>query len=216
MADGPVIQRASERALARGIGLPRVLAMVRAFRSANNAHAARADGLREPDRALRHRALRCRRGRRRRRRRARRRLSARRMRSLRREAEGRAASIRSSCSRRPRPMRASRRSAASRAATSTTCRSRASPVPAHLDTAAVAQMVPRIKAHVKLPVGVGFGIRDAAIGASRGARGRRGGHRLALVQLLRRHSRATRWSPRRAAFIAEIRAALDPIEGEAR
>ena len=31
----------------------------------------------------------------------------------------------------------------------------------HLDTAAVADMVPRIKAHVNVPVGVGFGIRDA-------------------------------------------------------
>jgi len=32
MADGPVIQRAGERALARGIGMPQVLGMVRAFR----------------------------------------------------------------------------------------------------------------------------------------------------------------------------------------
>ena len=32
----------------------------------------------------------------------------------------------------------------------------------HLDTAAVARMVPRIRAHVRVPVGVGFGIRDAA------------------------------------------------------
>jgi tryptophan synthase alpha chain len=32
MADGPVIQRASERALAKGVGMPRVLEMVRAFR----------------------------------------------------------------------------------------------------------------------------------------------------------------------------------------
>jgi tryptophan synthase alpha chain len=32
----------------------------------------------------------------------------------------------------------------------------------HLDTAAVAEMLPRIRAHVKVPVGVGFGIRDAA------------------------------------------------------
>lgn len=32
----------------------------------------------------------------------------------------------------------------------------------HLDTEAVARAVPRIKQHVKVPVGVGFGIRDAA------------------------------------------------------
>ncbi len=32
----------------------------------------------------------------------------------------------------------------------------------HLDTAAVAAVLPRIRAHVKVPVGVGFGIRDAA------------------------------------------------------
>ena len=35
MADGPVIQKASERALSRGIGLPQVLAAVRAFRASN-------------------------------------------------------------------------------------------------------------------------------------------------------------------------------------
>jgi len=33
MADGPVIQRSSERALAKGVGLDKVLAMVRAFRA---------------------------------------------------------------------------------------------------------------------------------------------------------------------------------------
>jgi tryptophan synthase alpha chain len=32
----------------------------------------------------------------------------------------------------------------------------------HLDTAAVEQMLPRIRRHVRIPVGVGFGIRDAA------------------------------------------------------
>jgi tryptophan synthase alpha chain len=32
----------------------------------------------------------------------------------------------------------------------------------HLDTAAVEQMLPRIREHVRVPVGVGFGIRDAA------------------------------------------------------
>lgn len=36
MADGPVIQKASERALSRGIGLPQVLAMVRDFRRDNS------------------------------------------------------------------------------------------------------------------------------------------------------------------------------------
>ena len=32
----------------------------------------------------------------------------------------------------------------------------------HLDTDAVERMLPRIRAHVRVPVGVGFGIRDAA------------------------------------------------------
>ena len=31
----------------------------------------------------------------------------------------------------------------------------------HLDTAAVEEALPRIRKHVKIPVGVGFGIRDA-------------------------------------------------------
>jgi tryptophan synthase alpha chain len=37
MADGPVIQRASDRALRHGVGLDRVLAFVREFRAANQA-----------------------------------------------------------------------------------------------------------------------------------------------------------------------------------
>ena len=32
----------------------------------------------------------------------------------------------------------------------------------HLDVSSVADAVPRIRRHVKVPVGVGFGIRDAA------------------------------------------------------
>ena len=55
MADGPVIQKASERALAKGIGMAQVLAIVRGFRARNADHAGGADGLRQPDRALRHR-----------------------------------------------------------------------------------------------------------------------------------------------------------------
>ena len=38
-----------------------------------------------------------------------------------------------------------------------------------LDTAAVAQAIPRIRAHVSVPVGVGFGIRDAATAKAVGA-----------------------------------------------
>lgn len=38
----------------------------------------------------------------------------------------------------------------------------------HLDTAAVEEALPRIRKHVKIPVGVGFGIRDAATARSIG------------------------------------------------
>ncbi len=78
----------------------------------------------------------------------------------------------------------------------------------HLDVAAVAMAIPRIKAHVKVPVGVGFGIRDGqtaravadvcdavVIGA-------------ALVQRLEACSRDTVVAAA-AEFIATIRKALD-------
>ena len=78
----------------------------------------------------------------------------------------------------------------------------------HLDTASVAAMLPRIRAHVKLPVAVGFGIRDAATAcavaevADAVVIGSR------LVQLLEAEPRD---NVVRAAgeFIAGIRAALD-------
>ena len=54
------------------------------------------------------------------------------------------------------------------AATSTTCRSGVTGA-GHLDTGAVADMVPRIRRHVSVPVGVGFGIRDAATAKAVGA-----------------------------------------------
>ena len=47
------------------------------------------------------------------------------------------------------------------------------PAPGHR---AVEQALPRIRAHVKIPVGVGFGIRDAPPPGDRQG-GRRGGHR---------------------------------------
>ena len=78
----------------------------------------------------------------------------------------------------------------------------------HLDTAAVAQMVPRIRAHVSVPVGVGFGIRDAVTARAVaqvsdavviGSR---------LIQILESETRHNVASAGRA-FMAEIRAALD-------
>ena len=78
----------------------------------------------------------------------------------------------------------------------------------HLDTAAVAEAVPRIRRHVKLPVGVGFGIRDATSARAVaqvsdavviGAR---------LVQLLSEQARETVAAAGQA-FMAEIRSALD-------
>jgi len=84
----------------------------------------------------------------------------------------------------------------------------------HLDTAAVAEAVPRIKAHVKVPVGVGFGIRDAATARAVadvcdavviGSR---------LVQILQAQSRDDAPAAART-FMAEIRRALDaPPKGE--
>ncbi len=78
----------------------------------------------------------------------------------------------------------------------------------HLDTAAVAAMVPRIKAHVQVPVGVGFGIRDAASARAVAAVSDAVVIGTALVQLLETQPRD---AVARAAgdFIAEIRQALD-------
>ena len=78
----------------------------------------------------------------------------------------------------------------------------------HLDTDAVAQAVPRIRAHVKVPVGVGFGIRDAATAraVARVSDAVVIGSR--LVQLLNDAPRAQVGAVARA-FMAEIRSALD-------
>ena len=78
----------------------------------------------------------------------------------------------------------------------------------HLDTAAVAAMVPRIKAHVSVPVGVGFGIRDAATAreVARVADAVVIGSR--LIQILESETRHNA-GPAARAFMAEIRAALD-------
>jgi len=167
MADGPVIQRASERALAAGIGMPQVLAMVREFRQRDGAtpvvlmgyanpierygidrfvdaaHGAGVDGVLVVDYPPE-------------------------------ESEPFVARLKA----------AQMDPIFLLAPTSTDARMAAVGRMAsgyvyyvslkgvtgagHLDTAAVAAMVPRIKSHVRLPVGVGFGIRDAETAAAVG------------------------------------------------
>ena len=78
----------------------------------------------------------------------------------------------------------------------------------HLDVAAVAEAIPRIKAHVKLPVGVGFGIRDGATARAVAAVSDAVVIGSALVQCLQTQSRAQVAAAARG-FIAEIRAAVD-------
>ncbi|MFO1227189.1 tryptophan synthase subunit alpha [Roseateles sp.] len=80
----------------------------------------------------------------------------------------------------------------------------------HLDTGAVADMVPRIRRHVSVPVGVGFGIRDAATAKAVGAVSDAVVIGSKLVELLERQP-ADNVARTGAAFIAEIRAALDTL-----
>jgi tryptophan synthase alpha chain len=81
----------------------------------------------------------------------------------------------------------------------------------HLDTAGVAAMVPRIRRHVSVPVGVGFGIRDAAsaCAVARVADAVVIGTR--LVQILEVQPRDKVADAGRE-FIAGIRAAMDEID----
>jgi tryptophan synthase alpha chain len=78
----------------------------------------------------------------------------------------------------------------------------------HLDTEAVAAMLPRIRAFVPLPLGVGFGIRDAATAqaVARVADAVVIGSR--LVQILENQPRESVAGAARG-FMAEIRQALD-------
>ncbi len=78
----------------------------------------------------------------------------------------------------------------------------------HLDTDAVAAVLPRIRQHVKIPLGVGFGIRDAATAKAVARTADAVVIGSALVQLMQTQTRDT-LAPAAAAFIAEIRAALD-------
>ncbi|CAN5303002.1 tryptophan synthase subunit alpha [soil metagenome] len=78
----------------------------------------------------------------------------------------------------------------------------------HLDTDAVAKMIPRIKTFVKLPVGVGFGIRDARTAQAVAAVSDAVVIGTALVQLLETQTRDN-VAAAAGGFIATIRAALD-------
>ncbi|NCT85694.1 MAG: tryptophan synthase subunit alpha [Comamonadaceae bacterium] len=78
----------------------------------------------------------------------------------------------------------------------------------HLDTAAVAEMVPRIRRHVGVPVGVGFGIRDGATARAVAEVSDAVVIGSKLVELLERQP-ADNVALTGAAFIREIRAALD-------
>ena len=82
----------------------------------------------------------------------------------------------------------------------------------HLDTAAVAAMLPRIRAHVKLPLAVGFGIRDAATARAVASVADAVVIGTALVQWLEAQPRD---NVARAAgqFVAQIRSALDSPTG---
>jgi tryptophan synthase alpha chain len=78
----------------------------------------------------------------------------------------------------------------------------------HLDTSAVAAAVPRIKAHVKVPVGVGFGIRDGASARAVAQVADAVVIGSALVQCLEAQTRAGVAEAARR-FVAEIRSAVD-------
>ena len=213
MADGPVIQQASERALAHGIGLAQVLAYVKAFRASNNSTPVVLMGYANPVERYeqKHGAGRF----------------------IRDAAEAGVDGLLVV----DYPPEECQQFAADLATagldlifllapTSTTQRIqevgriatgyvyyvslKGVTGAGHLDTAAVAEALPRIRAHVKVPVGVGFGIRDAvtAQAVARVSDAVVIGTR--LVQILHAESRATTAAAGRA-FMAEIRNALDTL-----
>ncbi len=84
----------------------------------------------------------------------------------------------------------------------------------HLDTEAVAAMLPRIRRHVRVPVGVGFGIRDAATARAVGAVADAVVIGSRLIQILeaaalQKGDNAPAVAEAARAFMAEIRTALD-------
>jgi tryptophan synthase alpha chain len=211
MADGPVIQKAGERALARGIGLPQVLAAVAAFRRSNGKTPVVLMGYANPIERYDQR-----------------------------EGEGafiiaaREAGVDGVLVVDYPPEECEAFAARLKAAgldlifllAPTSTDERMASVgrvasgyvyyvslkgvtgAGHLDTEAVAAMLPRIRAHVSVPVGVGFGIRDAATAQALGKVADAVVIGSRLVQILETAPRDGVAAAARG-FMAEIRAALD-------
>jgi tryptophan synthase alpha chain len=78
----------------------------------------------------------------------------------------------------------------------------------HIDTGAVEQMLPRIRAHVNVPVGVGFGIRDAVTAKAIGKVADAVVIGTRIIQLAEAQPR-DQVVPAVTAFLREIRGALD-------
>ena len=80
----------------------------------------------------------------------------------------------------------------------------------HLDTEAVGQMLPRIREHVKIPVGVGFGIRDARTAQAIGSAADAIVIGSKIIQLIEDQPRE-QVVPVVGEFLAGIREALDAL-----
>ncbi|VWX56375.1 Tryptophan synthase alpha chain [Burkholderiales bacterium 8X] len=80
----------------------------------------------------------------------------------------------------------------------------------HLDTEAVGRMVPRIRQHVDLPVGVGFGIRNAQTAQAVGSAADAVVIGTRLIQLIEQQPR-DKVVGAASGFLAEIRLALDAL-----
>ena len=78
----------------------------------------------------------------------------------------------------------------------------------HLDTAAVEEALPRIRKHVKIPVGVGFGIRDAVTAKAIGRVADAVVIGSKVIQIVEDQPRE-QVVPAISSFLREIRAALD-------
>ncbi|MCE3273681.1 MAG: tryptophan synthase subunit alpha [Ramlibacter sp.] len=78
----------------------------------------------------------------------------------------------------------------------------------HLDTAAVEEALPKIRKHVKIPVGVGFGIRDAVTARAVGRVADAVVIGTKVIQVVEDQPR-DKVLPALSAFLREIRTALD-------